>query len=80
MVYRTSGLLYYGGTTKDTGVTSTNGDQINCEIDLRANKTTWIKNGIQIASIDIPEQMRNKSLYFVIITYYQGDEVKIILD
>ena len=43
-------------------------------------KVTWTKNGAIITTTNIPQQMKNKSLYFVLYFNVKYDEVEIMLD
>lgn len=39
---------------------------MDCEIDLIENKAHWAKNGSKVFTLDLPEKMRNQSLYFAL--------------
>lgn len=66
ILYRCSGNVFEGGPARGTGVTSDKGDEIHCEVDLIDYKVMWTKNGALITTTNIPNQMKNKSLYFVL--------------
>jgi hypothetical protein len=72
--YSCSGALFEGGIYRPM-IHANTGDVIDCYADLQNSKIEWWRMGNNVATCSIPNQMRNKVIYFSIILCCKGDEV-----
>jgi hypothetical protein len=73
MTYSSNGLLYERSTSRDINEKYSENDRIGVKIDLRENANTveWLKNDKKVAKSQIPTSLTRRSLFFIVITYYQ---------
>ncbi len=73
MTYTSNGLIYERSTSRDIAEKYTDNDRIGVKVDLRENANTveWIKNDKKVGKSQIPTTMMKRSLFFIVITYYQ---------
>ena len=54
------------------------GEVITLQVDTKEWKVIWSVGQQQLGQGSIPQQMRNKALYVVVIMYHQNDVVELL--
>ena len=81
MIFDSSnGNLRENGSRKKVGRAVTEGEVIAMQVDTANWQIKWYVGQQQLAVTAIPEQMRGKTLYFVVIMAYQNDFVEMLID
>jgi len=78
--YSQDGRLFENGGGKTVGRAVSDGEVIAIRVDTANWQIKWNVGSEELAATVIPKQMRNKSLYIIVIMRDQNDVVEMLLD
>jgi hypothetical protein len=78
--YYYNNTIYENGSSRASGSSTqiANGAALSMEINRNSNTVSWKVGATQLTQATIPESIKNKPLFLVLIFYYQNDELELL--